>query len=78
MYIPGVYTDDMTNETITLCWTCKARPVATATRCQECADESNAAKESRVKGLIAAREAQTAMQQQLAREGWGAAIAMGA
>ena len=78
MYIPSVYTDDMTNHTITTCSTCNARPVATATRCQECADAARAAKDARVKDLIAAREAQTAQRQQLAREGWLVAQKMGA
>lgn len=78
MYIPGVYTGDMTNDTITTCWTCKTRPAVTAIRCQECADAARVAKESRVEGLIVARDAQTAERQQLAREGWRIAQAMGA
>lgn len=77
-YIPGVYTNDMTNETITTCWNCRTRPAVTATRCQECADSARAEKEARVKDLIAAREAQTAQRRQLAREGWFTARAMGA
>ena len=72
------YIENMMNEAINTCWTCNARPVVTATRCQECTDAARAEKESRVKDLIAAREAQTAQRRQLAREGWRVAQAMGA
>lgn len=69
---------NMTNETLNTCSTCNARPIVTATRCQECVDAARAAKDARVKDLIAAREAQTALRRQLAREGWRVAQAMGA